>query len=110
MVKKTLDQIFRRYYIIALHAFSRNIGMLSPKSRKRDQKIKKNSAQIFRFSSFRLWPFYPTGIKIGSKWPQHVLKHAEMQSETRGVQSFGAKSGASANQIESPDCLLSNAL
>ena len=52
--------------------------------------------QIFRFSSFRLWPFYPTGINIGSKRPQHVLKHAEMQSETRRVQSFGAKFEASA--------------
>ena len=42
-----------------------------------------------------LWPFYPTGINIGSKRPQHVLKHAEKQSETRRVQSFGAKFGAS---------------
>ena len=52
--------------------------------------------QIFSFPSFRLLPFYPTGINIGSKRPQHVLKHAEVQSEARGVQSFGAKSGASA--------------
>ena len=29
-----------------------------------------------------------TGIKIGSKRPYHILKHAGMQSETRGVQSF----------------------
>ena len=52
--------------------------------------------QIFRFPSFRLCPFYPTGINIGSKRPQHVLKHAEKQEETRRVQSFGAKFGASA--------------
>ena len=52
--------------------------------------------QIFRFPSFRLCPFYPTGINIGSKRPQHVLKHAEKQAETRRVQSFGAKFGASA--------------
>ena len=51
---------------------------------------------MFRFYSFRLWPFYPTGINIGSNRPQHVLKQAEKQSETRRVQSFGAKSGASA--------------
>ena len=50
----------------------------------------------FRFSIFRLWPFHITGIKIGSKRPQLVLKHTEKQSETRRVQSFGAKSGASA--------------
>ena len=52
--------------------------------------------QIFRFPSFRLCPFYPTGINIGSKRPQHVLKHVEKQAETQGVQSFGAKFGASA--------------
>ena len=52
--------------------------------------------QIFRFPSFRLCPFYPTGINIGSKRPQHVLKHVEKQAETRRVQSFGAKFGASA--------------
>ena len=45
--------------------------------------------QIFRFPSFRLCPFYPTGINIGSKRPQHVLKHVEKQAETRRVQSFG---------------------
>ena len=43
-----------------------------------------------------MWPLYPTGDKNGSKKPQHVLKHAEMQSERQCVQSFGAKSGASA--------------
>ena len=52
--------------------------------------------QIFRFPSFRLCPFYPTGINIGSKRPRHVLKHVEKQAETRRVQSFGAKFGASA--------------
>ena len=31
----------------------------------------------------------------GQDWIK-VLKHAEMQSETRRVQSFGAKSGANA--------------
>ena len=54
--------------------------------------------QIFRFPSFRLWPFSPTGINIGSKRPQLLLKHADKQSETRRVQSFGAKSGASARK------------
>ena len=44
---------------------------------------------------FRLWPLYPAGVKIESKWHQYVLKHAEMQSETPGVQSFAAKFGAS---------------
>ena len=79
--------------------------------------------QFFRFSSFRLWPFYPTGINIGSKWPQHVSKHAEKQSETRRVQNFGAKKlcaqGSRANgppaqqcknSFESPDAALSNAV
>ena len=56
---------------------------------------KKLSAAL-RFSSFRLWPFYHIGINIRSKRPQHVLKHVEKQSETRRMQSFGAKSGASA--------------
>ena len=51
--------------------------------------------QIFPFS-FVPPPFYPTGINIGSKRPQHVLKHVEKQAETRRVQSFGAKSGDSA--------------
>ena len=61
--------------------------MMSSISRKRDQKIKTKLSAALRFSSFRLWPFYPTGINIGSKRPQHVLKHAEKQSETRRVQS-----------------------
>ena len=61
--------------------------------------LKKNWVQIFRFSSFRLWSFYPTGINIGSKRPQLLLKHAEKQSGTRRVQSFGAKSGASAAKL-----------
>ena len=64
MVKKTLEyKIFRRFYI-ALHAFLRNIDTLSPKSRKRDEKI---SADL---PVFCFWPFYPTGIKI-------ELEHAE---------------------------------
>ena len=58
--------------------------------------------QIFRFSCFRLWAFYPTGINIGSKRPHLLLKHAEKQSETRRVQSLRAKSGAS-EIIESVD-------
>ena len=58
--------------------------------------------QIFRFPSFRLCPFYPTGINIGSKRPQHVLKHVEKQAETRRVQSFGAKFGASAAKLAGP--------
>ena len=49
--------------------------------------------QIFRFPTFCLCLFYPTGINIGSKRPQHVLKHAEKQAETRRVQSFGANFG-----------------
>ena len=52
--------------------------------------------QIFHFPSFRFWHFYPTGVNIGSKRSQNVWKHAEKQSETRRVQSFGAKSGANA--------------
>ena len=43
--------------------------MLSPKSRKRDQKIKKNERR-FAFSSFRLWPIYLSDIKMGSKFGQ----------------------------------------
>ena len=51
--------------------------MLSPKARKRDQKIKKQFSADFPF-------FLPTrGIKIGSKWPYPVFKQAVMQSETR---------------------------
>ena len=62
--------------------------MMSPKSRKWDQKIEnKLSANFFRFSSFRLWPFHPTGINIVSKRPKLLLKHAEKQSEKRRVQS-----------------------
>ena len=41
--------IFRQYYI-ALHAFSPNIGMMSPKSRKQDQKMKKEFSVFFQFS------------------------------------------------------------
>ena len=59
-------------------------------------KNQKKSSADFPFSIFGFWPFYPTGINIGSKRPQLLLKHAEKQSETRRVQSFGAKSGASA--------------
>ena len=71
--------------------------MLSLKSRKQGQKIKK-TAQIFDILVF-VYGHYPTDIKIGSKWPLHVLKQAEMQSKTRGVHSFGAKSGASAANL-----------
>ena len=42
----------------------------------------------FQFSQFLF-------VALLSHWYQH-LKHAEMQSETRGVQSFRAKYGASA--------------
>ena len=66
--------------------------MVSPQQENGTKKLR-NSTD-FLFSSFRLWPLYPTDIKIGSKCPQHVLKHAQMQSETRGMKSFGAMSGA----------------
>ena len=36
------------------------------------------------------------------KVDQHVLKHAEMESETQGVQSFGAKSRANAVIADPP--------
>ena len=84
-----MNRILTRYYI-TLHAFSRNIDF---KIKKTGPKNQKKSEQISRFSSFRLGPLYSTGIKIGSKWPQHVLKHAEMQSETRGVQGFRSQCG-----------------
>ena len=52
MVEKTLKQDFFRRYYITLHTFSRNIDLMSQKSRKRDKKIKKNSAYLpfFQFS------------------------------------------------------------
>ena len=49
---------------------------------------------FFQFSFLAL--LYLIGINIGSERPKHMLKHAEKQSETRRVQSFGAKSGARA--------------
>ena len=58
---------------------------------------KKMSADFPFFQYSFVAPFYPTGINIGTKRPQHVLKHAERQSETRRVQMFGAKSGAIAS-------------
>ena len=61
--------------------------MLSPESRKQNQK---NSEQIFRFSSFRLWPLYPAWVKMALA----CFKHAEMQSGTRGVQIFRGKFSA----------------
>ena len=67
---------------IALHAFSRNIDMLSPKLKKRDQKIER---KISVFPVFLSGHFIPLVTKLG----QSVLKHAEMQSKTRGVQNFG---------------------
>ena len=79
-----------------LHAFSRIVDLMSPKSEKRDQKNQKKIAQVSRFSSFLVWPLYDTGDKIRSKGPEHVLKQAELQPATPRVQSFGAKSGASA--------------
>ena len=89
--------------------------------KKPGQKIQKKLNAGFQI--FRLWPLHSTGIMIGPQWPYHVLKHAEMRSETRGVQDFGATSGISAskrhasgrifaknqsfrNKIESPDCFL----
>ena len=67
---------------------------MSPKSRKRDQKIKKWRETSVYPVFFCVWPLYNTGDEIGSKAPQHVLKQAEMQPEIARVQSFGAKSGA----------------
>ena len=84
----------------ALHTFPRNIDLMSPKSRKRD-KIFLMSAQIFRFSRFCLWPFDPTGIKIGSTWPQHVFKHAEMQRDTRRAKFWRSQCGEACLKIES---------
>ena len=92
MVKKTLNKIFRPY-CVAFRGFSRNIDMVSSKSGLWDQK---KLTAAFRFYQFCWWSFYPTGINIGLERPQHVLKHAEKQSETRRAQSFGAKSGAGA--------------
>ena len=66
--------------------------------------------QIFRFPSFRLCPFYPTGINIGSKLPQHVSKHAEKQAETRRVQSSAPQAQQFKNWFESPNAPLSNAV
>ena len=65
---------------IVRNGFSRNIDLMSLKSRNRDQKIEKKTE--CRFSKFRLWPLYSTGVKVGSQRPWHVLKHTELQSET----------------------------
>ena len=63
---------------------------MAPKSKKRDQK---KLAQNFRFSCFLVWPLNHIGNN-----PWHVLKQVELQPETPRVQSFGAKSGASATK------------
>ena len=63
MVEKLLNKIFRRYFI-ALH----KIMTWCLRNQENGTKKSKNWAHIFRFSSFRLWPLYPTGINIGSKW------------------------------------------
>ena len=50
-----------------------------------------------RFSSFRLWltlsHWYRDWVKAA---PLHVLKNAQMQSETRAMQGFDTKPGTSA--------------
>ena len=70
--------------------------------------------QILGFSSFRLWPLYPTGIKVGSQRSLHDFELCLIVNRDTGVQGFGSKSEASVapvqefrNQFESPDCLLS---
>ena len=91
---KPLHKIFRRH-CIALHTFSRIVHLMSsPKSRERDQKIFKIlSAKFPFFLFFFVLSLYPSGIKNGSKWTLHVLlKHPEMELQTRGLQNFGAKS------------------
>ena len=50
----------------------------------------------FPFFQFSLVALLAHWYQHWVKAAQHVLKHAEMQLKTRGVQSFGAKSGASA--------------
>ena len=67
MVKKTLEQIIRHYYI-TLHASSRNID-LSPKRRKRDQKIKKISADFSFFQS----SFMTTSSSWYHDWHKNAL-------------------------------------
>ena len=76
-----------------LPSFSRIVDLMSEK---RDQKNIEKLVQNFRFFCFLLWPLYNTGDKIRSKGPYHVLTQAELQQETQRLQSFGAKSGASA--------------
>ena len=57
------------------------------KSKETGQKNQEKTEREFSVFRFLVSPLYPTGNKIGSKWLEHVLKHAELQSQTRGVQS-----------------------
>ena len=66
--------------------------MMSSKSKKMGPKNQKNERSFSVFPVVALLSWYQHWVKAA----QHVLKHAEKQSETRRVQSFGAKSGASA--------------
>ena len=70
IVKKSL---FRQYYM-ALHAFSPNLDMLSPKSIKRKPKIKKNQR---RFSFF----LFSIMVTL-SHWYQDWVRVAIAYSET----------------------------
>ena len=73
-LRKLLNKTFRWYYI-ALHAFSRNIDFMSPKSRKRDQKPKKLSADAdfpFWFVATLSSHWYQDGIKILAQSPEPV--------------------------------------
>ena len=53
------DLIFRRY-CIALHALSQNIDMMSPKSRKQDEKIKRKLNADFPLFQFSFVATLPT--------------------------------------------------
>ena len=67
MVKKLLNKILRQFYI-ALHAFSQNTDLMSPKSRKLDQKMKKNERSIAVFpDSPRGGHFIPLVSRLGRR-------------------------------------------
>ena len=86
---------------------------MSSKSKKWDQKIQKKLSAHFPFFQFSFVALSSHWYQHWVKAAQHVLKHAEKQSETRRVQCFGAKSGASAavQKLKALiDCLLSNAI
>ena len=85
--RKLLNTIFRRFYV-ALHAISRNIDKMSPKSWKGDQKSEKLSADFpfFQFSFVATLSHWLSRLGFETYW--NAIRDTRRAKFWRKVRSF----------------------